>query len=349
MLTEVLKTVFGYIKEKRPKFVPVVTIVSLFVIAHVLAYKYIEWRYQISPRLSFYFRGYIFKLTSLLFLFMTSLFFIINMPVDKAGRKEVHRLWRLLREHKMVIVLRFVYIVLITILFAFGTIYFLPKRVDNIKIVFLEEPDFDKYAFVYIAYELNKRQKYWDFDIEFDEFNENKLTTEEYEELQSIFTSKSLWCAKLSAENKPLIAITSEPLGKDFFFDNEDTTSVISTYKWDEYFSPPSVYEYLAYSLIEQSILIHLNHGGKRLPKEALKLRSYSHGALFEGTPERMAIKASILTASLTPEGEELLLNSFGFNYMQTCTDLLTLEWLRSDDMLENLKRCFGVELNAAH
>ena len=350
MLIDLFESTFEYIKKTRfwQRIAPLVAIVCLFVILHVLTYKYIEWQYQISPRVGLYLRGYLFKLMSLFFLLVLSVVLIINKPIGETGSQGASWLRQFLRRHKVVILRRSVYVVLSIFLFALGTVYLLPHRVDNIKVVFLTEPGFDKHAFVYIVYELNNRQKYWHFDIEFEEFNKNILTTKQRDELSSEPEMKSLWCAKLLAENEPLIGITSDSLGKDFFFQNENVVSTVSTYKWNDLFSPPSIYEYLAYSLIEQSILIHLNSCGKGLPLGAFESRTYSHGDLFEGTPERMAIKASMLAARLNPKGEELLLNSFGLDYMQTCAELLTLRWLKSGEVSENLKRCFGVDLSAA-
>lgn len=346
MLTNLVEVVFEYIRKTRSWawVAPFAMIATTFVIFQIFAYEYVVWRYQISPSFSLYFRGYFFKVTSLLFVFLTSVFIIINSPLRKTDHPMKSKVRQFFHEHKTTIIVRFFCILLITVVFALGTVYLLPKSVTNIKLVFLTEPDFDKYAFVYIVYELNKRQKYWHFDIKFDEFNENSLTTKQREQYVS-HPNKSLWCAKLLAKNEPLIAITTEPLGPDFFFQNQDKVSVISTYKWDE-FSPPSVYEYLAYSMLEQSILIHLNSHRKGLPRGAYEVSKSAYGDLFQYVPERMAIKAFILATHLSPKGEQLLLNCFGFAYLRTCSELLTLEWLRSDDVQENLRRCFGVHLS---
>jgi hypothetical protein len=263
----------------------------------------------------------------------------------------MNRLRQFLGKYKTVICRRSAYAFLIVLLFIVAILYVLPQRADNITVAFLTEPDeagFDKYAFVYMVYVLNNRQQYWHFDIDFEEFNENVLSSKQRKTLGSEPETKSLSQARLWAEDKPLIGITSDSLGEAFFFQNDMTVSVISTYEWNDVFSPPTIYEYLAYSLIQQSILIHLNSSTTGLPMGSFKDRFYSHGDLFESYPERNAIKATMLAARLSPKGEELLLNSFGLSYMQICAELLTLQWLKSGEVNENLKRCFGVDLSVA-
>jgi hypothetical protein len=352
MLENFLASAFEHIKNTRfyKRIAPLVVVGCLFVAVHILTYKYIEWWYHISLHVTLYLRGYLFKLISLFFLLTLSLVLIISKPVGQTGRPEMNRLRQFLRKNKTVILLRSVYVLVSVLVFVIATLCVLPQRVDNIKVAFLTEPNeagFDKYAFVYMVYELNNRQKYWHFDVDFEEFNENALSSKQRKALSSEAEMKSLSVAKLLAENEPLIGITSESLGKDFFFQNNVAVSVISTYEWNELFSPPTIYEYLAYSLIQQGILIHLNSSTRGLPAGAFESRTYSHGDLFEGAPEPMAIKATMLAARVSPKGEELLLNSFGLNYMQTCAELLTLRWLRSGDVSENLKRCFDVDVSA--
>jgi hypothetical protein len=56
-----------------------------------------------------------------------------------------------------------------------------PRKASNIRILFLEDPDpdFDREALVYLLYELNQRQRQRYFNIDFDVFNKNALTSSE--------------------------------------------------------------------------------------------------------------------------------------------------------------------------
>ena len=96
--------------------------------------------------------------------------------------------------------------------------------------------------------------------------------------------------------------------------------------------------------LFPKSILIHLNGRGA-LPPEAFRESRSSVGELFQFSPRRTELKAAILAAHLTPKAEELLLNSFGVEYLTTCENLLRLDWLHSEGVLENLEKSFKVKL----
>ena len=223
-------------------------------------------------------------------------------------------------------------------------LYFSPNEVSNIRIRFLKSPektDFDIYAFTYLTYELNKLQKNWYFEIDFDVFNEDELTTKQKKRCSG--PDKILCYAEIIANDQPFIGITTEKLGEDYFWQNRDEVSVISTFGWKK---PPSVYEFLTYATVIQSILIHLDAHCKGIPENAYKESRIAHGGLFQFSPRRQAIKPAILAAHLNRKGEELLLNCFGVEYMSICSKLLTLDWIYSKKVTENLEKSFGTKLS---
>jgi len=56
-------------------------------------------------------------------------------------------------------------------------------------------------------------------------------------------------------------------------------------------------------------------------------------------------MKAAILAAHLSPKGQELLANCFGLDYMNTCNRLLSLDWLHSGRVHDNLEKNFKIKL----
>ena len=56
-------------------------------------------------------------------------------------------------------------------------------------------------------------------------------------------------------------------------------------------------------------------------------------------------MKPTILAAHLSRQGHELLLNCFGAEYLSVASKLVTLEWLHSTAIRDNLKKSFGIEL----
>jgi hypothetical protein len=216
-----------------------------------------------------------------------------------------------------------------------------PHRVSHITIKFLERPvSYNEYAFAYIVYELNRFQTAWHFTLDPDTFNRDSRTSSEGEECGT----DSLCYAKLIADGQPLIGITEAGFDQDSFWTNSGSVSVISAGQWKD-FEPPSTYVYLTYSLIVQSVMIHLNSNCIGLPTEAFHQSRLSYGDLFEFTPRRNQMKAAILAAHLSPRGQELLANCFGLEYMNTCNRLLSLDWLHSGRVHDNLENNFAIKL----
>lgn len=230
------------------------------------------------------------------------------------------------------------------VIVVFGTGVLLrlaPHRVSHIKIKFLDSPkSFSEYPFAYIVYELNRSQTDWHFTLDPDTFNRDSRTSSEIEQCGT----DSLCYAKLIAEDQPLIGITESDFDQDSFWMNSGSVSVISAGQWKA-FEPPSTYEYLSYSLIVQSTMIHLNRNCSGLPTGAFQESRLSYCDLFEFTPRRNEMKAAILAAHLSPRGQELLANCFGLDYMNTCNRLLSLDWLHAGRVHDNLEKNFGIKL----
>ena len=340
MISKFVDLILDHLKAKPywPLIEPVFTLLALYIVSDVIAYQYIEWRYHFTPELVTFLHSYIVKQISVVFLTFVLLALVLGRSWRTGVRSEVSsRLRGSLHSgmRKMVVA---------GIIVVFATGVFLrvaPHRVSHIKIKFLERPrSFNEYAFAYIVYELNRTQTDWHFTLDPDIFNRDSRTSAEIEQCGT----DSLCYAKLIAEDQPLIGITETGFDQDSFWMNSGSISVISAGQWKD-FAPPSIYEYLSYSLIVQSTIIHLNRNCGGLPTGAFQESRLSYGDLFEFTPRRNEMKAAILAAHLSPRGQELLANCFGLDYMNTCNRLLSLDWLQSGRIHDNLEKNFGTKL----
>jgi hypothetical protein len=347
MLLDMWSTITEYFKGKSywPAVQGLFTLLSLYLTGSVLAYQYLRWQFGLEPRLALFLRSYVFKQISLiaLTLFVIGLLFrVIERP--RAGSAQ--GTWAAsLRKSASVIGKRAAVagLVLCVVVPAFNSLT--PRKASNIRIMFLEDsdPEFDREAFVYLLYELNQRQRQWYFKVDFDVFNRNALTSSELKACEG--EREALCFAEKAAGGEQLVAITIKSLGADHFWLNRGSTSVITTFDWKPYV-PPTQYEYLVYSVLTQSIVLHLNTQCSGLPLAAFRESRAGLGDLFEFSPRRYALKPAILAAHLSPVQEEMLLNCFGPEYMKTTSSLLTLEWLHSESVRKNLQRSFGVSLD---
>lgn len=339
---DILGRLGDYVRDKPywAKIEPLFTLVSLFLMTAVLAYQYIDWRYNVSPPLPLYVRSYIFKQIAVIFAAIGLAGFLLARV---RGAPEGETLASKVRKHARGVLRPALIVTAVLALAVPALVYLTPARVSHIRVKFLDEPSFNKYALTYLIYELNRMQKSWYFEVDFDVFNEGVLSSSERARCDGA-PNRTLCLAQLLSKDGPLVGITAEQAGEDHFFQNQGRVSVISTFGWERY-APPSTYEFVVYSLLVQSILIHLNSHGGGLPAGAFQESRTAVGEMFQFSPRRHEMKAAILAPHLTPKGEELLLNSFGVEYMTTCQRLLTLEWLQSERVLKNMDKSFGVKL----
>ena len=337
-LQSVLEPYFNRLKAKPywPLIEPVFTILALYIVSCVIAYQYIEWRYHFTPELSTYLHSYIVKQISVVFLTFALLTLILGTAWRAGVRSEVAPRLAGLRSSGRKLVLAGLLIVFATALFQ----RLAPHRVSHVRIMFLEPPEsFDPNAFAYIVYELNRSQNDWHFTLEGDTFNRNERSSSEIKECGDDW----LCDARRLAKNDAFIGITESEFKNDSFWTNSGNVSVISAGQWKGY-EPPSMYEYLSYSLIVQGTLIHLNQNCSGLPVGGYSASRRSYGDLFEFSPRRNEMKAAILAAHLSNSGQQLLSNCFGLEYMNTCNRLLSLDWLHSGRVHENLEKNFKKE-----
>jgi hypothetical protein len=146
------------------------------------------------------------------------------------------------------------------------------------------------------------------------------------------------------ASDAPVIAITGRPLNGAYFATHRGRASVITTADRASY-APLTSYEYLAYCIVVQSMLLHLDMNGG-LPDGAFAPGSASRGDVFQFAPERDTLKSTILAARLSPAEESLVFNRFGPEYLGVCSNLISLEWLYSPRVRTNLSKIFGVDLS---
>jgi hypothetical protein len=219
-----------------------------------------------------------------------------------------------------------------------------PGRARPITIRIMDLPaDVASDALTYLVYELNRPQRQWYFEIDARPFNELALTSVERDACANDEQPLLCYTERKAGADGPLIAITSRPLNDVYFATHRGLASVITTADAASY-APLTNYEYLAYLIVIQSMLIQLDaHGGR--PADAFAPRTISSGGAFEFVPGRDMLKAAILAPRLSPEQEALIFNRFGPSYLRVCADLLSLDWLYTARTKQNLK-LFGVALS---
>jgi hypothetical protein len=348
MLEKLGQWILDYLKEKPfwARVRPFVVLAAVGVAALIAAYKYVEWRYGIALDVGLFLRSYITRQVLIVFGGLVVGLLLLQYAPQIPGLLRVPRIGTFVRTHGRAIVVRSAIVLVVAVVIFALLRATSPDRVTHIRIQFLETPPaVEKDALAYLVYELNRRQKSWYFEFEFDDFNAAALPSAE-QRFYRDHPERTFALAERAAGGGPYIALTGESIHPTLFCASRGPVSVISTEDRSAYL-PLSDYEFVVYSLIVQGIVIHLDqHGG--VPPEFFERATTSRGSVFAFSPDPRALKSVILTAELRSEEEALLLNRFGPEYLQTCKSLLSLEWMRTGRVAGTLKNVFGVKLATA-
>jgi hypothetical protein len=385
MLGDLWKTLLDYLKRTPywPVLEPVLLVGFLYVGVCVVAYQYIQWRYQVALDPALFLQSYLFRRVSVGFVAVVGSFLALTAgraapapagAADAPGARPATRWWRPGRGMAARIVL--------VLLIGGVTLYLLQRwapesKISPVRVQFAAFGAFgpqegddrararaaDEYLRLrdvaqYLLYEINHRQRAWQLEFETGIFRADLVTGAD-EKRCAQDTTPPLCLAEAFRRGMltrlpsypPLVLVAAEPLGGDgtqaWFWLNRGPVSVVTTSDWG---GPGSagVVEFLAYALVVQSLMIHMQaYCGLAQPPVGAP-EGVVIGNVFDLQPGFNAMRAAVLTGHLSPRDERRLLNCFGPEYMRTATALLSLGWLRSPPVSKNLLDVYGVKLLGA-
>lgn len=207
----------------------------------------------------------------------------------------------------------------------------------------------------YLLYEINHRQRAWQLEFDTHIFRADLVSKADedrcaQDDTPSFCILEAFRAAMIEKRGAypPLVLVTADPLGgggtRAWFWLNRGPASVVTTYDWGGPGSP-GVVEFLAYAVVVQSLMIHLQaHCGYSEPP-AGGPEGIVVGNVFDLEPGLDAMRSAVLSGHLSREEERRLLNCLGPEYMRTATSLLSLTWLRTAPVRDNLHKVYGVVL----
>jgi hypothetical protein len=351
MIGEIWRALAGYL-EKQPywaRLQPVLLFGFVYVGVAVTVYQYVQWQYGLSPSPPAFLRSYLFRQVTVAMLAIGAALMILRLGrVPAAPAAPGWRAW--LAARRRALLWRGFGLLLVLLAATALWLHTAPAAsVADVRLK-LEPPDgvlrrlnFDPIAFAYLVYELNRQQRSWHFEIDLDPFEPDLLSARERARCpDDAFTRLCLAQAYLAALPDPpgaFILVTAGAFeaadARYYYWLHGGTVSVISAGDWQR--EQPPIYDYLAYSTVLQSILIHLEQRCPAFAERHDESRITS-GALFEFQPTPQLMPAAILSAHLSRPMEELLFNCFGPAYAADAGRLLSLDWLHAEGVQRNLK-----------
>lgn len=369
MVGELWKTLLEYLKRTPywPVIEPVALVGFLYVGLCIASYQYLQWRYQVTLDLPLYLQSYLLRQVSVGFAAVVAAFLALTSR-RPAGRPRLSRAEWALR-------IGLVLIIGSTALFLLKA-WSPEARVSPIRVRFAAlgafaggadgeatpggrekaAADYQHLRAVapYLLYEINHRQRAWQLEFDTTPFRADLVRQADEERCARDDTPPlcvaEAFRAQAAAEgtDRPLVLITAQPLGgggtRAWFWLNRGPVSIVTLSDWGGPGSPGAV-EYLAYALVVQSVMIHMQaHCGFLQPPTGTP-EGIVVGNVFDLQPGIDAMRAAVLTGHFSPSDERQLLNCFGPEYMRTAISLASLQWLRTAAVRETLRKVYRVEL----
>lgn len=224
----------------------------------------------------------------------------------------------------------------------------------KVSIYFLDEPNFDKLACKYSILYLNSLQLTYEF-----QFPENKshlcihpLTPDQEKIIESLkndpdFKNSSdyLRFNNLLEENDFIdnaayhIGIIGKYIEGNLFFASWDRLSIITTYKWDKLFSPPSVFEYLIHCI--NACLVHM--------VTSISSHKETRGCFLDYTYFKEDDKVDIALGYICNDCSARIKKEHGEEYLKNIQNIASRGWIgRIDEpnsFAHNLKKYYHVNI----
>jgi hypothetical protein len=224
------------------------------------------------------------------------------------------------------------------------------KRLKVI-IVFGSKPNFDKDAFKYFILSLNKLQNSYEFcfpDIDDYPLDKKIIDFETANKNLEDFVSNQ------TKNYDYLIGIITSPFCNNFFFNASKNSSVITTYVWDKYFSPPSLFEYLLHSIYCCLIYSKKTLLDRKISEKVKKINIGSHsdtrGCVADLTRNKLDDRIDITLGYICDEHKAEIIEVFGKEYLKETLVILERKWIgnieKKNSVAYNLKHIFNLDIN---
>lgn len=222
----------------------------------------------------------------------------------------------------------------------------------KVAILLNSEPDYDEYAFKYFILSVNKIQEHYEFYFpEYkdpdDDDDDGYYFQEDYYDTKKLLNEiKNKIKKNIYFDKKPdyVISIISSIIDKNLFFNTfpSEKIGIITTNRWDKYFSPPSLFEYLLNCIFVSLLFFN----------EKLSLSSHrdTRGCSLDYTFYKDDLRVGIVLGYICDNCKEEIRKSMGDKFLKDFLYVLSRDWIgameKFDTIAHNLKRYFKFNIN---
>lgn len=212
---------------------------------------------------------------------------------------------------------------------------------EKVAILLTSKPNFNEFALKYFILSMNNIQSTYEFV--FPEIGEYFYTEKGYTR-NFLFDSFTKVRAEVYLEGEPdyTINIIQSHIEDNLFFECHGNVAFITTYMWERFFSPPSLFEYLLHCISAALIFMYPNIG--------LSSHTETRGCTLDYTGYKMDDKVDISLGYLCDSCKKAILDGAGQDYLRDVFVMISRKWIGDindfDSVAYNLKRFFKFDIN---
>lgn len=208
-----------------------------------------------------------------------------------------------------------------------------------ISVVFASPQYIEVLAFKYVILSLNHYQNLFEFC--FPDVEQQLTVSKQYKKPELMNYCKST-IENINIDSAYYIFLINRKIEGNYFSICDDNIAVLTTEKWEKYFSPPSVFEYIIDSMIANILMMDTNY--------ELQFHKNTLGCIFDYKELKTQIRANILLGYICDVDKNMIVNKYGEEYFKQIKHIVSQSWFgdinNRGDIAYNLKHCFKVDIN---
>lgn len=208
-----------------------------------------------------------------------------------------------------------------------------------INVFLISKQNIEVLAFKYVILSLNNHQNIFEFcfpDVE----NQLPLSKETTKDALMSYCKSTVEQSNVGASYH--IFLIKQNITGNYFSVCDDNIAIITTDKWEKYFSPPSVYEYIIASMIANILVMDTNY--------EILFHKNTLGCIFDYKRLKTQIRANILLGYICDYDKSKIISKYGEEYFHQLKHIISQKWFgeikKRGDIAYNLKHCFKIDIN---
>jgi hypothetical protein len=208
-----------------------------------------------------------------------------------------------------------------------------------VNVYLASHQNIDVLGFKYVILSLNNHQNLFEFC--FPDVEEQLTSSNEVSKVDLVNFCKST-INLVNIEASYHIFLIRQKITGNYFSVCEENIAIITTDKWEKYFSPPSVFEYIIDSMIANILVMNSEND--------ILFHSNTFGCIWDYKRLKSQIRANIILGYICDHDKNKIIRKYGEEYFNQIQNIVSQKWFgeikNRGDIAYNLKHCFKIDIN---